>query len=588
MFISEAGTYHTLPMVSARVTKNHRHTRVLAVVVLLLAGLATPATSQPVEDGVAVREVTISSHDGVLIQATLFVAAGDNVPRPGLLTTHGWAGERADRADEAARYAEAGYHVLTYDSRGFGESGGFVTMNGPAEVADVSALIDWWVADAENDTTYDLALDGPGDPRIGMNGLSYGGAIQLLAAAADTRIDAIAPDITWNDLLHSLAPRGVVKRGWVDFLFWGGTLAASGVLGGNPNGNGLDPDLRNWYLEALHTGRFPDAARQPMLDRSPAYVLGDVQADVLLTQGWPDTLFDADEARRTFEGLAARPGVETSLIVHGGGHSSEHTPEARRALNEREEAFLGRHLMDLAIPVGAQVQALDMQTGLWVERDPWDVSTVKRTVVLGAHNPASVMVAQAPPPSTHTESQAVQVSGDVANVAVAPPTVTSLSLNFSGPAIVSGTPRLWVNATSILTDITVFAALVDVGPQGGRRVVDGQVAALRFTPVDDKFSIDLPLVSSYHHVASGHTLELRLATSDSAYYGARDAGVVAFDLRQARVLLPLAQDGVEVTAPVAAPPATADTVDSPALSFLWVIMATLAVLVAVRRRDVQS
>ena len=42
-----------------------------------------------------------------------------------------------------------------------------------------------------------VKLDGPGDPRAGITGSSYGGAIAPPAAAGDYRIDAIVPQATW-------------------------------------------------------------------------------------------------------------------------------------------------------------------------------------------------------------------------------------------------------------------------------------------------------------------------------------------------------------------------------------------------------
>ena len=59
------------------------------------------------------------------------------------------------------------------------------------EARDVQALIDFV------GTTPEALLDGPNDPRVGMSGSSYGGAIQLATAAVDSRIDAIIPDVTW-------------------------------------------------------------------------------------------------------------------------------------------------------------------------------------------------------------------------------------------------------------------------------------------------------------------------------------------------------------------------------------------------------
>jgi ABC-2 type transport system ATP-binding protein len=66
-----------------------------------------------------------------------------------------------------------------------------------------------------------VRVDGPGDPRVGVVGGSYGGALALLLAGQDPRVDAIVPLITWNDLSYSLAsdnsglPQGTARSGSV-------------------------------------------------------------------------------------------------------------------------------------------------------------------------------------------------------------------------------------------------------------------------------------------------------------------------------------------------------------------------------------
>ena len=91
---------------------------------------------------------------------------------------------------------QAGYNVLTWDPRGFGKSGGAVEVDSPDyEARDVSALIDWLAKQPE------AQLDKAGDPRVGMNGSSYGGGIQWVTAARDARVDVITPNISWNSLV---------------------------------------------------------------------------------------------------------------------------------------------------------------------------------------------------------------------------------------------------------------------------------------------------------------------------------------------------------------------------------------------------
>ncbi|PYC60866.1 hypothetical protein C7C46_33890, partial [Streptomyces tateyamensis] len=80
----------------------------------------------------------------------------------------------------------------------------------------------------------EVQLDGPGDPDVGITGASYGGAISLLAAAADPRIKAIAPVITWWGLSQALFPQNLQGPGAPDGGFkklWGGIFFTSGSAG---------------------------------------------------------------------------------------------------------------------------------------------------------------------------------------------------------------------------------------------------------------------------------------------------------------------------------------------------------------------
>ena len=106
-------------------------------------------------------DVRIESFDGIEIAATLFEPDAPG-RYPVVLGTHGWGGSRSRGLGRT--YAPRGYVVLSYDSRGFGESEGEVGVDGPTEVADVSALIDWLEA---RET---VRVEGDSGARIGMVG----------------------------------------------------------------------------------------------------------------------------------------------------------------------------------------------------------------------------------------------------------------------------------------------------------------------------------------------------------------------------------------------------------------------------------
>ena len=143
----------------------------------------------------------------------------------------------------------AGYNVLTWDPRGFGASGGTAEVDSPKfEGRDVSALIDYVARQPE------AQLDERGDPRVGMAGGSYGGGIQLVAAAIDHRIDAIVPDIAWNSLETSLGKNDTVKSGWGLALY-----AASAAAGAR-----LDPEIVS-ERDARRPARSMQDAAKPRL-----------------------------------------------------------------------------------------------------------------------------------------------------------------------------------------------------------------------------------------------------------------------------------------------------------------------------------
>jgi ABC-2 type transport system ATP-binding protein len=129
---------------------------------------------------------------------------------PAVIGTHGRAGSRAtEPSGLAGDLLDRGYAILTWDSRGFGESGGEANVGAPGfEVEDARALLTYLAGRPE------IRRDGPGDHRVGRIGGSNAGGVQLNTAALDPRVEAIVPEIPWGNLLRDLLPGGVPKETW--------------------------------------------------------------------------------------------------------------------------------------------------------------------------------------------------------------------------------------------------------------------------------------------------------------------------------------------------------------------------------------
>ena len=137
-----------------------------------------------------------------------------------------------------------------------------------------------------------------------MAGGSYGGGIQLVSAAIDDRIDAIAPTIAWNSLLTSIFPEGNIKLGW------GSVLVAAGAQG-SLQGGGSDPaaapgrqDPHFYYTVTNGIATGTALAGRPRLVRlttARGSSSSRVKVPTLLIQGTVDTLFPLDEAVANFE-----------------------------------------------------------------------------------------------------------------------------------------------------------------------------------------------------------------------------------------------------------------------------------------------
>ncbi|GAA2884340.1 alpha/beta fold hydrolase [Streptosporangium fragile] len=333
-----------------------RRTTWVAVVAVLVVGVAAWLV-WPSAPEIRVQDQMITVVDGpkddqrVTLDASFFPPAGGG-RAPAVLLAHGFGGSKQSVRAEAVRLAQAGYAVLTWSARGFGRSTGQIALNSPDyEVKDVRQLIDWVAGRPE------VRLDAAGDPRVGMAGGSYGGAISLMSAAHDPRIDAIVPQITWHDLADALFPNatgqgpesGVFKRMWAGLFFSRGgptpdaaALAGLGAQNGQDRQDGEDgerqarqparpltaeeircgrflPEICDMYQQVAESGRATASAVETLRRSSPISVPGKIKVPTLLLQGQRDSLFPLSHADANARAVAAT-GAPVEVAWFDGGH----------------------------------------------------------------------------------------------------------------------------------------------------------------------------------------------------------------------------------------------------------------------------
>ncbi len=171
-----------------------------------------------------------------------------------------------------------------------------------------------------------MRQDAPGDPRLGAIGGSYGGGYQFVGAFESLRLrgkpvfDALAPEITWNDLNHTLAPDGVARTEWA-------TLLSAASL---PS-DALPPAIYKALVEGAATGQWPDGSVPgtenlvKFFERNgPAWHVRNgrrLDIPVLLGQGTTDTLFPLEQGLTNWRtAITPRARRHSIFVGYNGGH----------------------------------------------------------------------------------------------------------------------------------------------------------------------------------------------------------------------------------------------------------------------------
>jgi len=174
-------------------------------------------------------------------------------------------------------------------------------------------------------------------------------------------IAAVQPDIPWTDLAYSLQPNGstldyvadapylgpngdkrigVLKQTFVAGLFAVGAATSNYA----PAGTDPDADLERWYAQINAGEPYDTPLAEDVIDEltkhhSSYYIPehSDGPAPILISNGWTDDLFPADEAIRFYNRTRTNdPGTPISLIFTDHGHARGQNKGPDAAFRNRE------------------------------------------------------------------------------------------------------------------------------------------------------------------------------------------------------------------------------------------------------------
>src|SRR6202040_495787 len=253
--------------------------------------------------------------------------------RAGIVLCHGYTGVRNIYLPDNARVlTEAGYVVLNFDYKGWGDSEGPKTRLAPySRVADVQAALTFLAAQPE------VAAD-----RLGIYGTSYGGATVVWVAAIDPRVKCVVAVVGIGNGARWMRS---VRRPDEDH----DKRAVTGVSDLADRNEILLPDRQSAELGAAARRNNPAAVTELPLEFiddtlgfNPEWVVDRIAPrPVLFITTDDDRLVPPQES----EAMYARAGEPKKLVVlKGFGHYEIYGGDAFRQVMEETLAWYGTHL----------------------------------------------------------------------------------------------------------------------------------------------------------------------------------------------------------------------------------------------------
>jgi hypothetical protein len=487
---------------------------------------AAPAAATAAAPTTGFRFVDIAGSGGVVLKAN---AIGPAAPGryPAIVFPASWGLNDLEYVAQAKTLAGRGYVVVSYTPRGWWSSGGEIDTAGPKDMADLSKVIDWTIANTAADPS-----------RIGAAGISYGAGISMLGAAFDPRIRAVVMMSGWTDLVASLYGDQTRHRQSAGLL-----QLAAGLLGN------AGPDLTG-KLDDFNANRNVAQIMAWAGARSAASYLDAINANrpaVLIANSWGDSIFPPNQLV-DFYGRLAGP---KRLELRPGDHAVAELTGVIGLPNDvwsSAHRWFDQYLAGVDTGIGGEPPVLVQPHNAGTERYPaWSSlnGSVRRyglgqirwwdgTGPLGG-SPGTAWSKRLPADlnTTADGGTVLLTNGAAALTGVLPqiwlPTVDRLRAGVwasdrpSTVQRVRGIPTVHLNLTGTAAQGTVVAYLYDLDTLGNAKLITHAPVTWLGTTGGNR-SVDVALSATAYDVPAGHALTLVVDTVDPLYYDANAAG----------------------------------------------------------------
>src|SRR6478736_3684708 len=571
----------------------------LAALVLGSSLAMAPAPAALAADPVSPEATTVpvgAEPDGTPVRLDVSMWPQSSGKHPVVLLAHGFGGSKDSVTSQANDLHDRGYVVIAWSARGHGQSGGRIHLNDPAYERS------------------DVELDAPGDPRAGVMGASYGGALALMLAGSDRRVDGVVSAITWNDLADAFFPQAAVTkpatpaagRSPIDLAgpfkqVWATNFFLSALRGGQGAGTGagaadcgrFDPTICRLFVQASETGTASPQLTTLLRAHSPKPTMNTVTAPTFLVQGVGDSLFGLDQADANASALAAT-GTPYAVRWSDGGHdapSSHQDEELEASYTWLDHYVRDKAPRDSALPTAAftyptpatrpgqptALHTLPAYPGLS------GAPLVTRSLPLARNSGALLHPPGGQPASLIAVPglASLGVSLSTYQIAALPGQSTALDTQPVAEAeTVVGSPTMRLTVTSDAPDVTLFASVWRV-TGGSVTLTNPLVAPVRLTVTPGRPTpVTISLPAATYDLPAGTRWRVLLTSTESTYSNSRTPSGIRISGASA-LTLPVAT-GAAVDGAVAGAVATETLLASGALAVL--LLAALAGWLVRRRR----